>query len=92
MPPKKSTGQVQQWDIFELALEGPDTENPFTDINLTGEFTCNGRTIVQEGFYDGNGIYKIRVMPDIRELDVQDFQQSALMDGIRAFHVHKTFE
>jgi len=83
MPPKKSTGQVQQWDIFELALEGPDTENPFTDINLTGEFTCNGRTIVQEGFYDGNGIYKIRVMPDIQgNWTYRIFSSSALMDGI----------
>ncbi|WP_429063345.1 DUF5060 domain-containing protein [Chitinophaga sp. W2I13] len=32
-------------------------------MNLTGRFIKNKDTISVPGFYDGNGIYKIRFMP-----------------------------
>ena len=83
MPLKHGARQVQQWDIFELVLEGPDIVNPFTEIYLKGRFTCNGRIIEQEGFYDGNGTYNIRIMPDIQgNWAYRIFSSSAQMDGI----------
>ena len=55
---------IERWGTYEVTLNGPDTGNPFIEVELTAEFTHNGRTFEPDGFYDGNGIYKIRFMPD----------------------------
>ena len=54
---------IEKWKVFELSLNGPNTGNPFTDIQLYGKFIQNGDTTSVPGFYDGEGIYKIRFMP-----------------------------
>lgn len=54
---------VEKWKIFELTLKGPKDGNPFADVKLAGEFICGIDTISVHGFYDGEGIYKIRFMP-----------------------------
>jgi len=58
-------GQVntEKWKIFELKLNGPMKGNPFLDVQLNGTFIAGSDTIIVPGFYDGNGIYKIRFMP-----------------------------
>ena len=56
--------QVKQWGIFELPLKGPEKGNPFLDIQLSATFKRNNFTKKVAGFYDGNGIYKVRFMPD----------------------------
>ena len=61
---KSEVNMIEQWGIFELSLGGPDTGNPFTDVKLTAEFKQNSRTFEPHGFYDRNGVYKIRFMPD----------------------------
>ena len=55
---------VECWGIFELAIRGPSGGNPFVDVQFSGEFRQNERVFRPEGFYDGNGIYRIRFMPD----------------------------
>ncbi len=56
---------VPQWGIFELAIQNvPARGNPFTDVSVTAGFEKNGRTVEVEGFYDGDGTYRIRFMPD----------------------------
>ena len=55
---------VERWGVYELTLTGPETGNPFIDVELTAEFALNGRVFSPHGFYDGDGIYKIRFMPD----------------------------
>ena len=55
---------VEQWGVFEVALKGPSEGNPFTDVRLTANFTDGVRTIEATGFYDGNGVYRVRFMPD----------------------------
>jgi hypothetical protein len=55
---------VEQWDVFELALDGPADGNPFVDVELTAKFTQGERTLVATGFYDGGGVYRIRFMPE----------------------------
>ncbi|HJZ39543.1 MAG TPA: DUF5060 domain-containing protein [Bacteroidales bacterium] len=55
---------VEQYSVFELALKGPSTGNPFKEVQLTAEFKFMNRTFLCEGFYDGDGIYKVRFMPD----------------------------
>ena len=61
---KSEVNMVERWGIYEVTLNGPDTGNPFTAVELTAEFAQNGRTFEPYGFYDGDGIYKIRFMPD----------------------------
>ncbi len=56
--------EVQQWDIFELQLNGPKTGNPFLEVSLKALFRIKNRTVESGGFYDGDGIYRIRFMPD----------------------------
>ncbi len=59
---------TKRWDIFEIVLEGPaETEsfNPFTDVELSAQFRYKNRVVEPEGFYDGEGVYRVRFMPDV---------------------------
>ncbi|MGB7156799.1 MAG: DUF5060 domain-containing protein [Tepidisphaeraceae bacterium] len=61
---------VEQWDFFEVALKGPTSGNPFTDVELTARFTMSGQaggqaSVDVAGFYDGEGTYRIRFMPPV---------------------------
>lgn len=56
--------EVERWGCFEVVLNGPRTGNPFTDVKLSARFTQGTRTVNVDGFYDGEGIYRIRFMPD----------------------------
>lgn len=58
-----TTDRVARWDVYEVTLRGPAAGNPFLDVNLSAEFTHGERTVQVSGFYDGEGIYKIRFMP-----------------------------
>jgi hypothetical protein len=55
---------VPRWDHLEINLPGPAGGNPFNDVTLTATFRNQKRTISVDGFYDGDGSYKIRFMPD----------------------------
>jgi hypothetical protein len=55
---------VEQWGIFELALKGPANGNPFTDVKFSARFTQGTNVVEADGFYDGEGIYRVRFMPD----------------------------
>ncbi|PGV53795.1 DUF5605 domain-containing protein [Bacillus sp. AFS037270] len=58
--------EVEKWSVFEVELHGPAHGNPFTDVTLEAEFICNGEKRYKTlGFYDGEGIYRIRFMPGI---------------------------
>jgi PKD repeat protein len=55
---------VARWDIQEVALKGPQAGNPFVDVQLSAEFKLEDRLVKAPGFYDGQGTYRIRFMPD----------------------------
>ena len=59
--PNKS---VAKWGMYEVVLKGPTAGNPFIGIELSAEFSDGERIFEPDGFYDGDGIYKIRFMPD----------------------------
>ncbi|HUV67075.1 MAG TPA: DUF5060 domain-containing protein [Sedimentisphaerales bacterium] len=61
---KLESKNVEQWGLFEVALPGPFGGNPFVDVQLGAEFRQGGRVFRPEGFYDGDGLYRIRFMPD----------------------------
>ncbi|MGN6369685.1 MAG: DUF5060 domain-containing protein, partial [Phycisphaerae bacterium] len=56
--------RVERWDVFEVTLKGPSGGNPFVDVWVKGRFQMGAREVVVEGFYDGEGVYKVRFMPD----------------------------
>lgn len=60
-----SPKSAAKWGVYELELRGPAYGNPYTDIDLKATFVCeeDGRSIRVPGFYNGNGVYKIRMMP-----------------------------
>jgi hypothetical protein len=55
---------IEQWSIFEIALPGPTNGNPFLDEQFSAHFTQGDTAIEANGFYDGDGIYRVRFMPE----------------------------
>lgn len=62
-PPKRT----ERWAIYELAFDGPSEGNPFDDVTLSATFEKDGEkdgtTLRVPGFYDGEGVYRIRFSP-----------------------------
>ena len=54
---------VERWGMFELSLPGKTDGNPFTDYEIRGRFEGRHEDVMVSGFYDGDGIYRIRFMP-----------------------------
>lgn len=59
-----ATDTVELWDYYEITLSGPTSGNPYKEINIKAVFTNDDESFEVPGFYSGNGIYKIRFMPD----------------------------
>lgn len=55
--------QVERYGVYELSLQGPVSGNPFVDQRLSATFSNGKQTYTPEGFYDGDGVYKVRFMP-----------------------------
>ncbi len=56
--------QTEQWDVFEYRTEGISSGNPFVERTIRGSFRSGTREVKVDGFYDGDGIYLVRYMPD----------------------------
>lgn len=54
---------LERWGIFEIALAGFSDGNPFTDYDIKGIFTGDHEGKTVDGFYDGDGVYRVRFMP-----------------------------
>lgn len=68
---------MERWDTLELTFTGKTDGNPFADYFIQGTFSCHEEEKFVEGFYDGNGVYKIRFMPSY--------------EGNYHYHVHGNF-
>jgi hypothetical protein len=55
---------VEQWGIFELSLKGPTNGNPFLDTRFSAVFQQGTNPIEANGFYDGDGVFRVRFMPE----------------------------
>lgn len=53
----------EQWGIFEVSLPGPKGGNPFVDVQFAATFRQDDDKHVVNGFYDGDGVYRVRFMP-----------------------------
>jgi hypothetical protein len=61
MPSYRKT--VEKWGIQEIELHGRSDGNPYADYTIRGIFRGQNEQLETDGFYDGNGIYKVRFMP-----------------------------
>lgn len=59
--------QVEKWDVFEIRLKGFSEGNPFTDYDIMATFSSIHEKKTVRGFYDGDGEYVVRFMPDCEE-------------------------
>jgi hypothetical protein len=66
-------GPVERWGVYEIVLQGPSEKtsgrgaralNPFIDVTVGARFRRGNRTQDVKGFYDGEGVYRVRFMPD----------------------------
>ena len=55
--------KIEKWRTFEIVLKGESSGNPFVEVQLSATFSNGTIKKTISGFYDGNGIYKIRFMP-----------------------------
>ncbi|WP_336773044.1 DUF5605 domain-containing protein [Paenibacillus sp. MMO-58] len=81
--PFNAIDSVEKWCVFELELQGPSHGNPYIDVVLGAQFTCDEKTVNVKGFYDGDGVYRIRFMPNIEgEWVYRTNSNSRSMSGI----------
>lgn len=59
--------KVERWCVQEISCPGHTDGNPFTDYQIKGVFKSKSENITVDGFYDGDGIYKVRFMPSMVE-------------------------
>jgi hypothetical protein len=62
--PAQAANTVEQWGMFELALKGPTNGNPFLDVQFSAKFGQDQGSATVPGFYDGDGTYRVRFMPE----------------------------
>lgn len=56
--------EVCQWDVFEISIDGLTPSNPFVDVELSTTFRQDNRVIEVRGFYDGQGVYRVRCLAE----------------------------
>jgi hypothetical protein len=56
--------QIEKWDYFEFQANDSSVNNPFLEVTLSAVFSHKDSEVQVVGFYDGEGQYKIRFMPD----------------------------
>ncbi len=59
----RSASAIERWDVFELTLPGPTAGNPYCDVQWSATFRQGDQRVTVPGFYDGDGVYKVRFSP-----------------------------
>lgn len=54
---------VERWGVFEVCVRGIREGNPFVERTITATFTGEHEQVTVDGFYDGDGAYRVRFMP-----------------------------
>ena len=77
------TAQVEKWGLVEADFPGPKEGNPFVDVTLDVEFARDNRRVTAPGFYDGQGVYRVRFMPDAEgEWSFKTRSNASALDGL----------
>lgn len=60
----EATATVEKWGVYEVTVQGPATGNPFTEVEFGADFSQGEKHKSVSGFYDGDGTYRVRFMPE----------------------------
>ena len=60
---EKTMQTVEKWGRFEVSVNGRSDGNPFTERRIRGTFRGEHECVTVDGFYEGDGVYKVRFMP-----------------------------
>ncbi|MBR5109767.1 MAG: DUF4038 domain-containing protein [Clostridia bacterium] len=55
---------MRQYEPFELVFSGASLTDRWARIGLTAEFSCGDTVKTVKGFYDGDGRYAVRFLPE----------------------------
>ena len=55
---------IERWGVAEVSCSGLAEGNPFLDVQFGAQFRHKHRVVDVDGFYDGEGVYRVRFMPD----------------------------
>lgn len=55
---------MEQFRMCELEFKGETLTKDWARIDLTAEFSCGDKTQKVTGFYAGDGVYKVRFLPE----------------------------
>jgi hypothetical protein len=73
---------VERWGVYEIELQGPSSGNPYLDVSVGAHFRFRNRIVDADGFYDGDGTYRIRFMPDeLGEWSYTTFSNTPALNG-----------
>ncbi|MET3558334.1 ABC-type transporter MlaC component [Streptococcus rupicaprae] len=50
---------MRQYEILELQFTGEEPSSSKVDVDVSVEVICNGKKKIVNGFYAGNGVYKV---------------------------------
>jgi hypothetical protein len=76
-------GGATLWATHELAFAGPKDGNPFVDVSFSAVFRHGLREVRASGFYDGDGRYLVRLLPDETGAWTYETRSSApALDGL----------
>lgn len=56
---------VAVYGRFELRLDGPSHGNPFVEVDLRAQVDGPDGSVSVPGFYDGDGVFRLRFMPEV---------------------------
>lgn len=60
---RSAAADIEQWGVWEAKFDGPTDGNPFADVQLSATFRSGKDAVTVPGFYDGDGVYKVRFSP-----------------------------
>jgi len=55
---------LRQYETFELKFQVENQTSGYDDMSITAQFQCGKEQKTVRGFYDGNGVFKVRFFPD----------------------------
>lgn len=55
--------QIEKWGMLELSFQGKKDGNPYVDYQIKAVISGEKEKVEVNGFYDGDGVYKVRFMP-----------------------------
>ena len=55
---------MRQYETFEICFTGPEPQEGWAQPDLAASFSRADRAVTVKGFYDGEGQYVVRFLPD----------------------------